>query len=561
MRDLSVRLALVLLLSAFMLHALTNGWLISRDTTPFVHDISTDYASSAKLFFSLKSDFLESGAPLRRLYYHDTFVPPVSLLISLPFFAIFGLSQDVALLSNLLPLAALLLGTFLLGRRLHSQMAGVLAAVLVSFYPFMFALSRTYKPSFGMVSFLPIAIYALLMSDGFSQRKYSLAFGCCAALSVLTYPNAAVFLFAPALLAVGGIFLKARASPGRRYILVNLLLCALPPVLLVTPWLVWAFPEYIGHRLSVISVSLAGMEQPWLLRLWHHHPLAILGAQLSLLGLLALLPALLMYLRKRSRERYLILAWFLFPQLFFYLFIRNDSFAQLRYSVGNMPAIALISVVGLLELGELFASRGMLPPAPSVLPLLLVVALALQFSAITFLGRYCPKEACSQDLASRNYFGRFYPVTGPVDLEGIVGDFRRSSTRGRLRVLILAPAQDLSSGLMSLLELENLNPESPVRYDMVLWNSVWQRNRTVMQMPSRGTLYPLMAESDVIIFEDYDNRFAPRIEELLRPLELAGVYSQWKEQSSDFSPLLSVELDGSREFVVHIKKESFSTST
>jgi len=67
--------------------------------------------------------------------------PPLSHLIAVPFYRVFGVSTDVALMRNGLYVAVLLLSVYGIGRKMYNAQIGLLAAFMVSTYPILFSIS------------------------------------------------------------------------------------------------------------------------------------------------------------------------------------------------------------------------------------------------------------------------------------------------------------------------------------------------------------------------------------------------------------------------------------
>ena len=72
----------------------------------------------------------------------ESFYPPFYHLSLLPAFAWLGFSTDNAVVPNSIFLAVLILSTYGIGNRLFSRKTGLLAAFLISCYPFLAYSSR-----------------------------------------------------------------------------------------------------------------------------------------------------------------------------------------------------------------------------------------------------------------------------------------------------------------------------------------------------------------------------------------------------------------------------------
>ncbi len=565
-RDVVIPLLLVAL---FLTHAAINYWVIWKDSTPFIHDMGTDYRSSVRLFYGLAShDYSEGLPPLDFFYVHKNSIPPLYFFMSLPFYALFGPSQDIAMLSNLFPLAILIFGTFKLGELLHSRLAGLLSAAFLSLFPFMFALSRTYNPKYAMVAFIPLSIYFLIKCERFTRLRESVLFGLMVAFSLLTYPNSVFFIIAPLCLAVGAAVVRLRKpdSLGCWALLRNLALSALPVFLFVGPWLIFNYQMYLRSRMFSVQITLATYHTSWLERTLSYHPLRILSTQLSLPALLVFLFALLVFVRKRTLERYAVLVWFLFPLLFFWLMVRNDAFTQLRYTVGYFPAIATITSLGLLECRPVVARllKKYAQHIPYALVGMLLLVLVIQFVTISLMGEFCPSLACPResDLTLPNYYGRFFPSQRDFDVVVIMDEIESRVSGSSPSVIFFSLDMENSNILMQEMALRNLNMQGNLYFNITTWNPVYVQMGVVRYgEPVLEEMLPLIEASDVIVYEDCDERFMDTpVAEIIKRDMLSTSYREWRLQDTTFFPLFIMQLDkkteagAMNEFAVYVRE-------
>lgn len=123
--------------------------------------------------------------------------PPLVFVMASLLYRIFGVSTDVALMSNSLYIAILLLAVYGIGKRIYGKGVGLIAALLVSLFPILFALSRTFYVDYALVAFVSLSIYLLLESDDFRNRKFSLLFGLSLGLGMLVKWTFLAFVAGP----------------------------------------------------------------------------------------------------------------------------------------------------------------------------------------------------------------------------------------------------------------------------------------------------------------------------------------------------------------------------
>lgn len=125
--------------------------------------------------------------------------PPLPWLPAVLLYRLFGVSTDVALMSNSFYIALLLFSIYGIGKRLYGPGVGLLSAFLVSTYPLLFNLSRTLYPDFPLTAMVALNIYFLLGVDRFRDRLNSLLFGLTLGLGLLTKWQFLAFVAGPVL--------------------------------------------------------------------------------------------------------------------------------------------------------------------------------------------------------------------------------------------------------------------------------------------------------------------------------------------------------------------------
>lgn len=114
-------------------------------------------------------------------------------------YLLFGKSLTIALMTNSLFFGVLLISTYGIGKKLFNEETGLLAAILISFYPSIFQLERVLLLEIPLVALVTSSVYFLILTEKFGNYKYSIAAGITAALSVLTKWTAVFFIAGPLL--------------------------------------------------------------------------------------------------------------------------------------------------------------------------------------------------------------------------------------------------------------------------------------------------------------------------------------------------------------------------
>ncbi len=167
-----------------------------------------------------------------------------------PFFLIGGLSYDSACLTNSFFLVILIAATFGIGSSLGSRPRGLLAAFIVSFYPFVLRFSRFFWSEIALMTSFAVALYLLIKTRSFKSRGYSFALAGVITAGLLIQQRFGFYIIAPLALYLVYIFLPDQAVPppdrgnrGRK--LANLLICVLIPALLTVPYYLYYRQIYL----------------------------------------------------------------------------------------------------------------------------------------------------------------------------------------------------------------------------------------------------------------------------------------------------------------------------
>ncbi len=112
--------------------------------------------------------------------------PPLSHLVAVPIYRLFGVSTDVALMRNAVFVAMLLFSVYGIGKRLFDRRVGLLAALIVSTYPILFSISRMPYIDYTLAAMVALSVYLLVACDGFRHRGSSLLLGLVIGLGILT---------------------------------------------------------------------------------------------------------------------------------------------------------------------------------------------------------------------------------------------------------------------------------------------------------------------------------------------------------------------------------------
>ena len=123
--------------------------------------------------------------------------PPLRHLTAVPFYRLFGVSTDVALMSNAVYVAILLFSVYGIGKRMYGRSTGLFAAFLVSTYPVLFGISRLSYVDYALTAMVALTFYFLVRTERFEHRRPSILLGLTLGLGALTKWPVMAFVAAP----------------------------------------------------------------------------------------------------------------------------------------------------------------------------------------------------------------------------------------------------------------------------------------------------------------------------------------------------------------------------
>jgi 4-amino-4-deoxy-L-arabinose transferase-like glycosyltransferase len=363
--------------------------------------LSWDPAAHLRIAFGYWSAFVSgSDRVWLDLLSVESFYPPFYHLSLLPVLAGLGFSADNAVMVNSFYMAVIILSTYGIGQRLYGRSTGLLAAFLISCYPFLAYISRQLSIGTALTAAVALSYYLFLCSENFENRKFSFWFSCSFAVGLLVKWTF-IFYLLPAIII--GLFHTESDRPrkvlkkmsyylgmifalmvlplvififgkGREVVLI--LECALVFALvrffpavnisakkiiniltLTFVSLLVCFPWY-AHNLAKMSRGISKFGLPdiimkgameWDLPIWGYY-LEAAGRQMGMPLLLLFVVGFIVFLFNRKNFNWLLFGWIVLPFLVF-TFINNKG---VRYT---MPCLTAVSVVSALFIIQISKSR------------------------------------------------------------------------------------------------------------------------------------------------------------------------------------------------------------
>ena len=207
----------VILTCLYSFHLITTYIWLKLDTMALLSDAARHYLTSLKIsdLFGFRS-FLDVMNPLWLRHLPETanvgppHWPPFSQAVVTPFYTIFGRAQDTAvLIQYAIFFLILIVSVYGIGKKLFSRNVGLLASFIVTMYPVV--LNPYFDAQFGervfnidlpLVAMVALSLWALLLTNSFRNRIWSILFGITLTLGWLTKIYFPLFIIGPALLVI-----------------------------------------------------------------------------------------------------------------------------------------------------------------------------------------------------------------------------------------------------------------------------------------------------------------------------------------------------------------------
>jgi len=266
---------------------------------------------------------------------------PLVPLTTVPFYFIFGLTDDVAVLSLMAYFLILLFSVYKLGQKLYgSNSVGLLAAFLVSMFPIIIGFSRVYYLEIPMTALIALTLVFLLKTDYFKNRKYSILLGIVLALALLVKWISAIFIAGPFLFYVfSSLYPKHDIEASKKKVAGNLFASLFICFLFILPFYIVFIKPFLSNYGSVYYNVVKYHTSSFYIFEYFTKFYHIQLLPLFTIAFCAAIPVFLIKVKKKG----LLVAWFLFPYIFFIAIDFYGYFkAQARFTLPVLPVIALV---------------------------------------------------------------------------------------------------------------------------------------------------------------------------------------------------------------------------
>jgi 4-amino-4-deoxy-L-arabinose transferase-like glycosyltransferase len=299
----------VLLAASFLYLTLANVIWIARDTRPPYWYIAVHATGALRIYDAFADHGIRA---LSLVPFLTGAYPPFYHSLVAVFYGIFGRSIDVARQANLPAIALLFAATYGIGRSVLKPFAAATAAVIANFCPILLWLSRETMIDYWLTSMVALAMWLLLRTREFADRKWSLLFGAACGLGMLTKWTFVFFVALPALW-----FARKNIR--------NAVAAACVAAVTASCWYAFAAPALLQlFRVNTVQSVSEGDPNKWSVQAVVFYFRALEGSQLFLPLSLAFIAGLILLALNFNRHWIPILLWIAGGWLGMLLFQNKD---------------------------------------------------------------------------------------------------------------------------------------------------------------------------------------------------------------------------------------------
>lgn len=336
-------------LGAIIAFVAINGWYwLSADNYPPHWDMANHLRNSLTYTdaFHRILDSTNLYDTLKATYYFfvklETYYPPFTYWVSVPFIFFAGRTFDAAAMSNAFFLITLVVTMYGIGKHIWNSMTGLLAACIALGFPIIAGQFHEFQLDMPLTVMTAVAFWTLLKTERWQKPWWSVAFGVASGLAMLTKWPYPAFIIGPVIYEVIG-FVRAKPTVDQwRRFLSGIAFSGIAFAFTAGPWYL-THAKSLAHNLGINWETGTGEGDPSpltpsSLRLYSD---VLIQAQLRFLWLIPIAIGLVTtFVRKINIQKNgILLAYIVSGWLIMTLYNNKDY----RFIEPVLPAFAIIS--------------------------------------------------------------------------------------------------------------------------------------------------------------------------------------------------------------------------
>jgi 4-amino-4-deoxy-L-arabinose transferase-like glycosyltransferase len=269
--------------------------------------------------------------------------PAITFLFKTLFF-VFGTRHFdlIIILVNYIFFIGSLIMIFKITKLMKNEFAGLMATLLFSLTPVIYALSRMYGINdYQLIFPITVNMYTLMKSDFFRNRKWSLLYGLSTAFGMLVKDSFIIFFPGALIYAIAKIYLLKNKKP----VLFNIFFSAFITLILIS------FHYFRMHIMEKILLRpLMNSGNIFEFEKISVFTIGLYEEMLSIPIFILFLIGLFYYLKKyKNDNKYILFSFLVFPWVILMLMPCDKIVA---YGTAFIPALSIITSIGITSLPE-----------------------------------------------------------------------------------------------------------------------------------------------------------------------------------------------------------------
>ncbi|MFA5090617.1 MAG: glycosyltransferase family 39 protein [Candidatus Omnitrophota bacterium] len=333
-KKITRRLIVIVVISAITLFYVVNNYLwVHFNNIPPYND-GAHHLTNCWRFINLFSTF---DLEWLRAYQQESY-PPFYYISSALIYFLFGKTLFGLLAPNLIFFVVLLLSIYAIGSKIDNWITGIIACVLFSLYPHMYAVERIITIDFALISMSTLSICLLLYSEAFSVLKMNVLFivSCC--LGFLTKQSFVAYIFGPLVVTIWlYVWLKQKSEKAK----ILWLIIIGGAVIFLLAYLFFYFNSSVLLKIHFRDAYLYRKDNTVWGYLFYYF--FILPQQIGWPALIVFISSIIFYLSTKPRYKLFMCAWFFVSNIILIL----TPLKLPIYSSPLLPVVAILSAWGI----------------------------------------------------------------------------------------------------------------------------------------------------------------------------------------------------------------------
>jgi len=273
--------------------------------------------------------------------------PPLMMFIGGLWSMIFGIGIIQITFLNTLFLIAGIIGVYLLTKELNkSEFSANLAAVIFSFFPVIFDISRNFLLDLPLTVLIIFGFWAFLKSKYLSDFRYSVLFVVCLILSSLTKINGFLYFIPIGIFWIGySIKFKKIENLKKAIMMTGAYLIGVGWWWIVNWKNIYAYLDIAGKGEAVTDpMNLLSLNT------WFYYFKLFSSQQIGTILTIVFLLSLFLFGKKLSKEKKWLVGLFLVVNYLMFTIIKNKDY---RFTMPMLPIVAVIIGIGLERIKDI----------------------------------------------------------------------------------------------------------------------------------------------------------------------------------------------------------------